>query len=336
MTRIFVATVLSLLAAAAALPAAAQIISVTPTSIDMGVMQQMEEKTTELTVTNNGAARLVITDVTADCGCTIPTLAKKELGPGESTVIEVKFNSKKFHGKVVKMVNIISNDPRNQTVDVLISADVRTRLVVEPASQRVGFTRGVADVDRTERVTFTATEDEKLEIKCDQTRKREFVVKVINGYQGDPKVSVLEVTLPAGAEPGRKRDSAQVRTNIEGYENLSVDIRGWVVSNLGYQPAELNFRYKKEFNSSVRFAPEVADLKFKITGAECDLPEIRVVIDETIPNQETLVRVTGEPVAKDDPRAIAKRGKISGTLTVFTDLESLPEVKIPITYMIRL
>ncbi len=336
MTRTIAAFALCLLASALVLPAAAQVISVTPTTIDLGVMQQMEEKTTEVTVTNNGAARLVIGEVRTDCGCTVPTLAKKELGPGESTVIEINFNSKKFHGKIVKMVHIISNDPRNQTVDVMLNVNVKTRLLVDPASQRVGFTRGVATEDRTKVVTFTAMEDDQLEIKCDQTRKRQFNVKVTNGVDGNPRVSTLELTLPQGAEPGRKRDSAQVHTNIEGYEKLSIDVRGWVVSSLGYQPAELKFRYKKEFNASIRFSPEVPDLKFKITGAECDLPEIQLVIDETKPNLETLLEVKGTPISNDDPRAIAKRGRVNGTITVFTDLDEQPEVKIPVSYMVRM
>lgn len=336
MTRFAVTIALCLAAAALALPAAAQVISVTPRSIDMGEMQQMQERNAQVTVTNEGAGLLVISEVEADCGCTIPTMARKELGPGESTVVEINFNSKKFHGKVVKTVTIHSNDSSSPSVDVLVNALVTTPLLVEPASQRVGFTRGVAETDHTERVTFTSTEGKAVEIRCDQTRKREFQVKVINGVDGDPTVSALDIILPASSEPGRKRDSAQVHTNIDGFENVTIDIQGWVVARLGFQPANLKFRYQKEFNSSVRFAPEVDELKFKITRAECDLPEMKVEIDETMPNKEVLVRVFGAPISKDDPRAVATRGRIQGTLTVYTDLEDMPKVEIPVTYMVRM
>lgn len=336
MTRFTVSTILLLAAVALALPATAQVISVTPQSLDMGQMQQMQEKTAQITVSNTGAARLLISDVDADCGCTIPTLTRKELGPGESTVIEVKFNSKRFHGKVLKNVTIHSNDPINPTVDVMLHAEISALLLVDPSSQRVGFSRGVADVDRTHRVTFTATEGGPLEIRCDQTRRRQFQIDVINNLDGNPSVAALDVTLPANSEPGRKRDSARVHTNIEGFETVDISMQGWVVARLGYQPANLKLRYQKEFNTSVRFAPEIDNLHFKITGAECDLPEITVKIEETIPNKETLVRVLGAPVSKEDPRAIARRGRIQGTLTVYTDLEDLPKVEIPITYMVRM
>ena len=336
MTRFAVTTALLLAVVALALPAAAQVISVTPRSLDMGQMQQMEEKRQQVTVTNNGAGRLVISEVDADCGCTVPTLARKELGPGESTVIEINFNSKRFQGRVVKTVTIHSNDPVNPAFEVMLQAEVSSPLLVDPANRRVGFTRGVAETDRTQRVTFTATEDVPLQIRCDNTRMREFEVNVINGLDGNPSVAALDVTLPANADPGRKRDSARVETNIEGFETVDIDMQAWVVARLGYAPAALKLRYQKEFNMSVRFAPEVAELQFKITGAECDLPEVNVEIMETIPNKETLVRVLGAPISKDDPRAIAHRGRIKGTLTVYTDLEDMPKVEIPVTYMVRL
>lgn len=316
--------------------ASGQTISVSPSHIDLGVMEQMQEKDAEVTVTNVGNARLIIKDVQADCGCTVPTLARKELDPGESTVINVAFNSKKFHGKVIKMVNIHTNDPLNRTVDVMISAEIKTALLVDPASQRVGFTREVGGVDRVQKVTFTATEAPDLEISCDRTRLGAFELNVINDYEGDPRVSVLEVKIPADAEPGRKRDGARVRTNIKGFETVDLDIRGWVLAVLGYQPEEVNFRYKGDFGTSIRFAPSKPDLKWKITGAEIDLPEIQVEVDETVPNKETLVRLSGAPIDKTDPRAIATRGRIKGTLTVYTNLKEVPKLEIPVSYMIRM
>ncbi|HPF71958.1 MAG TPA: DUF1573 domain-containing protein, partial [Candidatus Krumholzibacteria bacterium] len=129
------------LAALAALPAAAQVISIEPQSYDFGQMQQQETRTTFIKVTNKGAGMLVIDNVEASCGCTIPTLNTKQLAPGESTEITVEFNSKKFSGHEIKTVKIYSNDPLNPVVDFMISADVQTPLIITPANQRIGFTR---------------------------------------------------------------------------------------------------------------------------------------------------------------------------------------------------
>ena len=72
----------------------AQSIRVEPASIDLGRMKQMESRSTTVKVTNAGGAVLKIDDVHADCGCTVPELAVKELKPGQSTTMTIHFDSK--------------------------------------------------------------------------------------------------------------------------------------------------------------------------------------------------------------------------------------------------
>ncbi len=88
--------------------ATAQVISVEPRSHDFGDMKQQETQTTTVKVTNNGGAVLLIENVEADCGCTVPSLSKKSLAPGESTDVLIEFSSKKFRGKVTKLVTFSS------------------------------------------------------------------------------------------------------------------------------------------------------------------------------------------------------------------------------------
>jgi len=316
--------------------AAAQVISVDPLSFDFGSMKQQEQKTVYVTVTNEGAAELQILDVKADCGCTVPTLAKENLAPGESTQIEIQFNSKKFHGPVIKAVNITSNDPINGTVDVVIKADVHTPLVISPVNQRVGFSRSLQGETFTKEVTFTAMDIDQLEIGTDKTRQDLFEVKAVNNFEGDPKKAVLEITVPADMEPGRHRDHVRVTTNIEEMPTVDIEMQAWVTQSLTASPEEISFRYKKQFMQTVRVAPFEQGMEFKVTGAEIDLPEISLEVLETIPNAETKVILTGEPIPSTDPRAQENKGQIKGTLTIFTDRPETPVIKVPVTYMVRL
>ena len=64
-------------------PAAAQVISVDPMSFDFGDMAQTQTRTGIVTVTNEGAGLLIINEVKAECGCTVPTLEKDNLAPGD-------------------------------------------------------------------------------------------------------------------------------------------------------------------------------------------------------------------------------------------------------------
>ncbi len=334
--RLFAATAVSALTALVALPAAAQVIDISPKSFDFGTMQQQETRETFITVTNNGGGLLELQDVHADCGCTVPTLTVKQLAPGESTHIDVTFNSKRFHGNVIKTVQITSNDPLNPTVDFMITADVQTALIIDPANQRLGFTRELVGAKQSGQVTFEATNQDRLEISVDETRKGLFQIHAVNNLDGDPRKAALEVTLGKDAPAGILRDKVRVKTNVPDNESVDIDLAGSRYNQLTAQPAEVNFRYKGRFKMDVRVAPEGDLESFKITGAEIDLPEIKVVVDETIPNKETMVRLTGAPIAPDDPRAVSTRGRIEGTLTIHTNLPNLPTLTVPVRYMVRL
>lgn len=316
--------------------ASAQVISVDPMSFDFGDMKQQQQETTFVTVTNEGAALLRILDVKADCGCTVPTLAKDSLAPGESTQIEIQFNSKKFHGNVIKVVNIESNDPINGQVDVMIHANVHTPLVMDPSNQRLGFKRSLKGEVQTRQAKFTAMDVADLQISADKSRQQLFDVKAINNFEGDPQVSVLEVSIPADMPPGRHRDHVRVTTNVEEFPTVDFEIQAYIIQSLTVSPETVSFRYKTQFKQSIRVAPFEKGTDFQITGAEIDLPEISVEVIETIPNEETRVILTGAPIPNTDPRALENKGHIKGTLTIHTDLADTPVLLIPITYMVRL
>jgi hypothetical protein len=319
-----------------AAPASAQVISATPTSIDFGNMKQMESRDTAVTVTNNGAGILHIREVDADCGCTIPTLAKNELAPGESTVVEINFNSKKFHGNVVKMVHIYSNDPDQPVVDVMLTANVFSPLIIDPPTQRTGFSQSLQGEELTNLVTFTATEAPQLEIDATKSRKGLFDIKTINNYEGNPQVAVMEVTIPADMPTGRQRDNVRVKTNIEDTPYVDIELACWVVRKLAISHEEVNFRYKSDLRQKIRITPFIKGLEFQVTGAEVDLPELEVSYENTIPNKEALVRLSGKPIGKEDPRAVESKGRIEGKLTIFTDLPDLPSIEVPVSYLVRM
>jgi hypothetical protein len=69
--------------------------------------------------TNNGSVDLKISEVKASCGCTVPSWPKNPLKPGESGIIDVKFNTAGKMGKQKKSVTVYSNvgePPNNFTV----------------------------------------------------------------------------------------------------------------------------------------------------------------------------------------------------------------------------
>jgi hypothetical protein len=64
---------------------------------------------------NVGKAPLLITECVSSCGCTIPTFPKEPIPPGQSSQIEVRFDSKDKSGKIQKIVTVYSNTIPNES-----------------------------------------------------------------------------------------------------------------------------------------------------------------------------------------------------------------------------
>lgn len=60
-------------------------------------------------LTNSGTAPLLISNVAATCGCTVPSWPKEPVAPGKSAEIKVSFNSAGKMGTQNSVVRIYSN-----------------------------------------------------------------------------------------------------------------------------------------------------------------------------------------------------------------------------------
>lgn len=327
---------LSLLAALVAAGAAtAQSIKLEPTFLDFGKMKQMETRTAKVKITNVGAGMLVIENVQADCGCTVPELEVKALRAGETTDLTVHFDSKTFSGPVHKLVKITSNDPDRRLVELPLAAEVRAVLLVDPVSERVGFSSGFVGEVASRTVTFTAP-DVALKLQADKTQKGLFDVKVTNGVDGDPHKAQLEITRPARMKVGQHDDVVRVATNVPERPSIDISMRAVVTAEVSASPEVVSFLYRPVFDQSVKVFAAKPPLDFKVTKAEIDLPEIKLEVVETVPRQETHIKLTGKPIPSADPRVAAAKGRITGTLRIHTNLKSVPLIEVPVSYMVRM
>ena len=90
---------------------------------DFGKIEGDAVVETEFVVTNDGKQTLNIRQTATNCGCTSVILPKKDLEPGESTTMKVKFDSKGRRGRQYKTVTIFSNDPSNPSQVLSIRAE---------------------------------------------------------------------------------------------------------------------------------------------------------------------------------------------------------------------
>ncbi len=76
---------------------------------DFGTITEGQQVEMTYKFTNKGGSDLIISEVKAGCGCTIPEWPKDPIKPGQSGVIKAKFDSTGKGGKNTKKVFVYSN-----------------------------------------------------------------------------------------------------------------------------------------------------------------------------------------------------------------------------------
>jgi hypothetical protein len=80
--------------------------------------------------TNTGDADLVLTSVTASCGCTAPKYNKKPVAPGEKGTVEVIFDTSGREGIQTKTV-VVQSNAENNLVILRFIAEVKTEETIK-------------------------------------------------------------------------------------------------------------------------------------------------------------------------------------------------------------
>ena len=86
------------------------------TEWSFGEITQGESVEYAFEFTNTGSEPLIITNAKGSCGCTVPVWPREPVAPGESGVVDVKFNSKGKKGKQNKKVTLTTNMVPSQMV----------------------------------------------------------------------------------------------------------------------------------------------------------------------------------------------------------------------------
>lgn len=94
---------------------ATAIIEFATTDFDFGEVKSGEKVAHVFKFKNIGEEPLIITGAKGSCGCTVPYFPEDPILPGETSEIEVEFNTKNRFGKQVKRVAITANTTPTKT-----------------------------------------------------------------------------------------------------------------------------------------------------------------------------------------------------------------------------
>jgi hypothetical protein len=90
---------------------------------DYGEIEKGGDPYCEFNITNKGNEPLIISNAKGSCGCTVPEWSKEPILPGESSIMKVKYDTKRV-GPINKSVTITSNASNEPTKVIRIRGKV--------------------------------------------------------------------------------------------------------------------------------------------------------------------------------------------------------------------
>jgi len=125
MKRTFLVILCAVFAVTATFAQGKPIVKFEKTTHDFGQVAEEDGKVTyKFAFTNEGDAPLVISQVTASCGCTTPEWTKEPVPPKGKGSISVTYDTNGRPGPIGKTVNVVTNQPDNSTVVLSIKGNV--------------------------------------------------------------------------------------------------------------------------------------------------------------------------------------------------------------------
>lgn len=207
---------------------------------DWGTIPDDAKKSVDFKFTNVGPGMLTIMETKGSCGCTVPALAKKVYGPGESGAITVEFNPHNRRGPQHTTVTVSTDDPQHPTVILEIKGEVKPVVSFEPQMVSIGVVpRGTPKTFSTKivsRVTdlrfLSATPNMgMLEAKLGEPKRVEI--------GGETMLEVpLDVTVKADAPVGPVVGNVSVRTS-DPNRILNLMVSGEVTGDVQVVPANI-------------------------------------------------------------------------------------------------
>jgi hypothetical protein len=102
------------------------------TDFDFGKIDPDATVSHRFKASNAGNGPLTISRLSPSCGCTSTLAGKNILAPGESTELEITFNSYGQSGSIRKSVTVFSDDPSEPTRTLTFEAEVKPYITVTP------------------------------------------------------------------------------------------------------------------------------------------------------------------------------------------------------------
>jgi hypothetical protein len=303
-------------------------------------MSQHQQGTHTWTIKNVGEGTLDLwMEGKPTCSCTIAKLEngqKAVIPPGESTTIDLEWNTKDFHEKYSQGATFGTNDPSHPTFQLTVAGDVYPPVSVYPP-QLMQFPSISNEEPHDQSIAVYSQDRPKLKLTKLTTSKPNLIVaeatplteedgkqlKIEAGYR-------VKVTVKPGMPVGQFHEELVIQTDHPNLPEVKVSVTGTVTGPIGAIPPRLRMA-----NVPSRLGG-TAEIILLVRGGrptqfevmyKPEQMEIAIVQDDT-PTLKGRYRMTvtlppGVPA-----------GRVESQIILKTDHPQAGEVKIPVSLLV--
>ncbi len=146
---------------------------------------------------NQGDDTLRIIKVKPGCGCTVAPLHKYDIPPGDSTTLDMYFDSKRLTGLVKKKITILSNDPITPFKEIaFIAVTGRQHPYVRPKPEFINFGRlSAGKIDKVYSTTLTNVTDAAVKLEIIDLSRDYLEAELVRDSLEPGESTELKITL---------------------------------------------------------------------------------------------------------------------------------------------
>jgi len=303
--------------------------------IDAGVVSQGVVVDAVFDLVNEGDAKLVVKAVRPTCGCTVADF-DEEIAPGATGHVAAKLDTKDFAGPISKSVLVMTDDPQNPTVTLVIKADIRPFIEILPRPL-IRFNAVLHEPMNQTFIVVGADPEKDISVRSVESSVP-FITTSMRPLAADELVAgksktQYEVTLSLTDEApvGPVNAVLSVNTNLKEAPMVPVKVYGVVRALIHVTPSQLQFgsvEAKTRPGRNLIVVNNRTDgTDVEVTGAKIDDPAFGAQVTTIEEGRRYQVTVMVKPDA--DP------GTRDATLTLTTTDKDFPTVTVPVRANLR-
>lgn len=307
-------------------------------------MAQNQEGIHVWKISNSGKSDLELTKGPSTCSCTIANFQNDEskfiLKPGDSTEIELKWETRQNNGEFKKSASVLTNDPLNPSIEFVVQGIVRPAVMVRPIDMVVNF-QSVSNekVNESPIAVFSSDKDD-LKVLSVTTSKPDFIETEIIPFNEAELADLTEkekvhgqkvvIKLKPGMPVGLFSEEMIVKTNHPEQGDLRLTITGKMSGPISSFPETLRMsQVSADKGGTAQAALMIRDkkpTKFEVV----EVPE-NVKVTVVPADEATGEKSSGRYILTATVPPGSKPGVLQGNIVLKTDHPMASEVKIPVT-----